>query len=232
MLNGSEDKSRRRSPVEAPCVEPFHLPRAGHARPRPVAIDAMACFLATALGSLAPQALSLFDLAPATAVVGAVVPADGKFTDRVLIGGLQTLNWDAPATATPAFVKAPAPTVAATEPAPARAIPTPPARPARDLAQRRPDKAPEPRLAEASAPAPVPAATPASPSAATPADATRPGAEPVAEAKPAAPAEHGPLAVLAPAGLTSRLAPIGEKMVNGAKAVGGAVASGLAWIGY
>jgi hypothetical protein len=228
MLNGSEDKSRRRSPVEAPCVEPFQLPRPAHARPRPVAIDAAACFLATALGSLAPQALSLFDLAPATAVVGSVVPADGKFTDRVLIGGLQTLNWDAPATATPAFVKAPAPTVAATEPAPARTVPTPPARPARDLAQRRPDKAPEPRLAEASAPAPVPVPFPA----ATPADAPRPSAEPVTEAKPAAPAEHGPLAVLAPAGLTSRLAPIGEKMVNGAKAVGGAVASGLAWIGY
>jgi hypothetical protein len=234
MQKRLEDQASGRIKIAPPSVEPFHLPRPAHPRSRPVAIDAAVCFLATALGSLSPQALDILDLAPSKAVLGHVDPESGKFTDRILIGGLQSLSWNEAVAAKPAFTKVSAPAGAAESAAsappapvvsPPRAAPVPPAKPVRELAQRRPEKAPEPKVATAAPPpAPVPAAAPvAEPKAVLDA---------VAEAKPATASEHGVLSALAPTALTSRLAPVGEKMINGARAIGGAVTSGLAWIGY
>jgi hypothetical protein len=228
MQKRLEDQASSRIKIAAPSVEPFHLPRPAHPRTRPVAIDAAVCFLATALGSLSPQALDILDLAPAKAVLGHVDPESGKFTDRILIGGLQPLSWNEPTETKPAFIKVTAPVSVAEAPVAAapRAIPVPPAKPVRELAQRKPEKAPESKLVTA-APAPVAAplvvAAPVEP---------KPAPETVTETKPTPAPEPGVLSALSPSGFGARLAPVGEKMVNGAKAVSGAVTSGLAWIGY
>lgn len=205
----------RRIVIEAPRVVPFSLPAPAHPRPRSIYVEAAVCFFATALGSLSPQALSLFDLAPHKAVLGRVDPQSGKFLDRVLVGGLQPISFDD-------ADAAPAPAFTAMQPlaseAPAYAARQKPvaARPAKEAVMKRAEKpAAAPHPAEA-APVPAPHAE---------MDAAAPEARPE-------PAEQGVLAALTPASLSAKLAPVGQKVVSGAKSLGGAVASGLGWLGY
>jgi hypothetical protein len=172
-------------------------------------VDAAACFLATALGSLSPQALGLFDFAPTALTVGRPDAQEGKFTDRVLVGGLAPLSWEEsrPVPPVPAFLHAswPGPEVAGEPPRQIAAA----ARPvAREPAPRRIEKPSEP----------VPQPAVAEPSRAP---ETRPESEP------------GMLAALTPSGLSAKLATAGQKAWGGARSLGGAaISGGLSWLGY
>lgn len=221
-LDDSAVTANPRQIGSGPFVGPFHGHGVTPARSRSILIDAAACFIATALGSLSPQALSLLELAPAQQLAASVDPEGGKFTERVLIGGLQSLSWeDSKASLTPAFTTVP--TLPGAEEAPAfvsRKTVAAPARPVKEPVVKKPEKAPEAKLAEAlpvSLPAPAP----------------RPASETVvtAEPKPEA-AEQGVLSALTPSNLSSKVAPVGQKVWSGAKSLGGVVASGLSWIGY
>jgi hypothetical protein len=226
--------------IAAPSVAPFAARHPIPAKSRPILLDAMACFLATAMGSLAPQAVTLFDPAPRKPLVGAVDSASGKFVDRVLIGGLRPLSFeDSKVSPPPAFtIAAPRPdSVLAREEAKlvVRNVAAPaPARAAKELSPRKPEKTAElkpaetmPLAATASAPLAAPLATPlAAPTAAPfPAGAAETNRQ-------REPEEQGALAALTPANLSSKLGPLGQKVIGGAKAIGGAVASGFGWLGY
>ncbi|MGJ0509452.1 MAG: hypothetical protein ACR652_20490 [Methylocystis sp.] len=234
------DSTARQAPaaIDARTVWPFGMPAPRRVKTRPILIDAAACFIATSLGSLSPQALSLLDLTPTRTISDRVDAGSGKFTDRVLIGGLQPLSWDDPATSrAPALMRAPAPDFADETPAaPAAravvvktagepAVTATPARSVREAVVKRPDKSPETKTPEIKAAEAVPAPPPA--------PEVRPAAEPAPapEAKAQA-GESGLLSAFSPASLSTRLAPVGQKVANGAKSLGGVVAGGLSWIGY
>lgn len=219
MLGKFDEKARlRRISALAPSVAPFAAHHGPQVRSRSILIDAAACFVATALGSLSPQALSLFDIAPTKPIAANADPESGKFTDRVLIGGLRPISWEdgAKVAPAPAFTTAPAlpnETEEASELHPKAGVGL--AKPVRDAAPRKPDRAPEAKAPEA-APTPAPAAMAAS--------------EPAApETKPEGQGSQSVLASLTPSAVSAKVA---EKVWSGAKSVGGAVSGGLSWLGY
>lgn len=214
MVDRFKEKSRtRRAPFASPAVAPLAAHRGVQVRSRSILMDAAACFVATALGSLSPQALSLVDLDLGKPVGANVDPESGKFTDRVLIGGLRPLSWEEPTkiAPTPVFVSGafqegvgstrevhPEVVLAAAKPA--------------KPAPKKPERAPEPKAAEA-APAPVSASATA----------------PEAKSDGSVSASQGVLAGLTPSAVSEKLA---EKVWTGAKSVSGMVSGGLSWLGY
>jgi hypothetical protein len=197
--------------IEPPSANSLSARSRIRARSRSILLDAAICFIATALGSLSPQALGLLDLTPARPIAVNLEPDSGKFTDRVLVGGLRPISWEkaeiAPA---PAFLAAPQPTIEdGGAPALDRIGATTPAKPAKEVGARRAERA-----AETVAPPPAPVVN-----------------ESVAPETKAA-AEQGAFAALTPANVSSKLAPFGQKIWSGAKSLGGAVTSGLSWFGY
>jgi hypothetical protein len=219
MLGKFDEKARlRRISVLAPSATPFAAQHGVQVRSRSILTDAAACFVATALGSLSPQALSLFDVAPTKPVAVNVDPESGKFTDRVLIGGLRPLSWEegAKVAPAPAFTTAPALPDDAEEAAelhPKAGVTA--AKPVRDAAPKKPERTPEVKAPEApTAPAPVAMA------------ASEPAAP---EAKSEGQGSQSALASLTPSAVSAKVA---EKVWSGAKSVGGAVSGGLSWLGY
>ncbi len=198
-----------------PSVAPFWAHGGAETKRRSVASEAAACFFATALGSLSPQALSLLDLTPTRQPTVSASAETSKFTDRVLIGGLRSISWeDAPVTA-PAFTTVQAvPGPAVRDEAPAR----PSSAPVR-AAARKAEKSAETKIVDQVA------ATRAPESEATPPAATR-------EPRPEATEQGGALSALTPSTVSSKLAPIGQMVAGGARTVGSAVAGGLSWLGY
>ncbi len=222
MENKLAESVRRPAPrpimIEAPTVVPFsiHSP-VRHVRSRPILIDAAACFIATAMGSLSPQALSLMDLAPPKSVVANVDPESGKFIDRILVGGLQPLSWEESEVASaPAFTTVPPLPAgeARAYAAPQKAAPLK----AKDAVVKKPEKLVASRTPDA---AQIPAAA-----------APHPDMDALATETKPEPSEQGVLAALTPASLSAKLVPVGQKVWGGAKSVGGAVSSGLSWLGY
>lgn len=194
---------------QSPHVAPFSAHRRLQARSRSMLVDAAACFVATALGSLSPQALSLFDFPVNRPVVVNIDPASGKFTDRVLIGGLRPIAWEEDAKVAPAPVFTFAPKLQEAEAAPGAYVKAAaPARPARETAPKK-EKTFETKAAEAPT-QPVAASAPAV----------------VAEQKAE---DQGVLATLTPSSVSVKLV---QKAWDGVKSAGGAVTSGLSWLGY
>ncbi|WP_442753763.1 hypothetical protein ACNHKD_12230 [Methylocystis sp. JAN1] len=221
MLGKFDEKARsRRVSAVTPAVAPFPAHRALQAKSRSILTDAVACFVATALGSLSPQALSLVDFTSTEPVAVNVDPESGKFTDRVLIGRLQPLSWEDGAEVAPPPAFAAAPSFSGDAGASADLPPKPSlaaARPARDGAPKRIERAPEPKTAEA-------AALP------TPASAANESAAPEARAEgQGLPGSQGVLASLTPSSVSAKVA---EKIWSGAKSVGGVVSDRLGWLGY
>ncbi len=183
------------------------------AKSHSILMNAAACFVATALGSLVPQAPDLFDFAANKPVAANVDPESGKFTDRVLVGGLQPIAWEEDAAVAPAPAFTTMPILPGSAEAPAPASPRPraevaPAKPSKEPAPKRTERAPEPRSAEATR-SPSPAAS-----------------ETVPESKLE---EPGVLASLTPSVVSAKLA---QKVWSGARSVGSAVSGGLNWLGY
>jgi hypothetical protein len=176
----------------------------------------VACFVATALGSLTPQALTFLEPAPIRHGVGFVDQAGGKFADRVLIGGLQPISWE------PAKAPPPAFTTFATPPSAAEA---------RD--EEKPAIRKIATAAQTLARPPVKKSEKTGET--TPVDAAPPAASETAAAvesnHPSEPADQGILAALTPSSLSSKLAPLGQKVWGGAKSVGSALNAGLGWFG-
>lgn len=176
--------------------------------------------MATALGALAPQALNLLDLAPNKTVVANVDPESGKFIDRILVGGLQSLSWDdRNMPPPPAFLSAPtlpAAVAETIEDAPRKTVAVA-AKPVKEAQLvKKAEKAPE-KAAEAPTPTP-----PVRVAAAVPAPDSKPE-----------PADEGLFAALTPANVSSKLAPVGQRVWSGARSFGGSVvAGGLSWLGY
>lgn len=176
--------------------------------------------MATALGSLAPQAINLLDLAPNKPVVANVDPESGKFIDRILVGGLQSLSWDdRNMPPPPAFLSAPtlpAAVAETIEDAPRKTVAVA-AKPVKEAQLvKKAEKAPE-KAAEAPTPTP-----PVRVAAAIPAPDSKP--EPV---------DEGLFAALTPANVSTKLAPVGQRVWSGARSFGGSVvAGGLSWLGY
>lgn len=176
--------------------------------------------MATALGSLAPQALNLLDLAPNKPVMANIDPESGKFIDRILVGGLQSLSWDDKnMPPPPAFLSAPtlpAAVAETIEDAPRKTVAAAAAKPVKEAplvkkAEKVPERAVEP----------------------TPTPPVRVAANiPAPDSKPE-PADEGLLAALTPANVSSKLAPVGQRVWSGARSLGGSVvAGGLSWLGY
>lgn len=219
MRKNFDAASERQAAEDVPLVARFSLPRPAAARSRSIFLDAAVCFLATALGSLAPQALNWLDLAPNKPVVANVDPESGKFIDRILVGGLQSLSWDDKnMPAPPAFLSAPtlpAAVAETIEDAPRKTVAAAAAKPVKEAqvvkkAEKTPEKAVE---------APMP---PVRVAAAIPAPDSKP--EPV---------DEGLFAALTPSSVSSKLAPVGQRVWSGARSLGGSVvAGGLSWLGY
>jgi hypothetical protein len=190
---------------------PFSAHRVIRAKSRSILMNAVACFVATALGSLVPHAPDLFEAVASKPLSANVDPESGKFTDRVLVGGLQPIAWEedravAPA---PAFAMMPilpgsAESAAFSHPKAAIA----PTKPLKETAPKRAERAAESRSAEA-----IPAPSPV---------ASGPALEPKSE-------EPGVLASLTPSAVSAKLA---QKVWSGARSVGSAVSGGLSWLGY
>jgi hypothetical protein len=219
MLGKIDQKSRtRRVSFDPPSAAPFAAHSGVHVRSRSILIDAAACFVATALGSLSPQALSFFDFDSARPLASNVDPESGKFTDRVLIGGLRPISWEdsAKAPPPPAFtavaLRGGAETPADLPPKAGLAA----AKPTKEATPKKLERAPEPKIADA---APAPLETAARPPAA---------AEPKSEGQSVS-VSQGLLAALTPLSVSAKVA---EKVWTGAKSVGGAVSGGLSWLGY
>jgi hypothetical protein len=140
----------------------------------------------------------------------------GKFVDRIMIGGLQPISFESSKAPPPAFTTIALPPSAADAremagPAVQKAAIAPPT-PARPLAKK------SEKIAETKPASPAPPAA----------------AETLASAdsrRQEAPAEAGDLAALTPSSLSSKLAPLGQKVWGGAKSVGSALNSGLGWFG-
>ena len=198
-----------------PSVSPFAAPAAVQVRSRSILIDAAACFVATSLGSLAPQAFDLLE--PPRHVISANVdPASGKILDRVLIGGLQPFAGEEERVAPPPrFLAYPAlASAAAANDAPSETHPAQ-ARASSDRSATAARRSPEMRVADT---VPTPETRPADVAAAP------------ESARPAETAEQGGLlSALTPSGLSSKLAPVGQKVWSGAKSVAGVVAGGFSW---
>jgi hypothetical protein len=212
------DATLRRVIVQAPSAAACSAHQPGPGGLRSLVADAALCFFATALGSLAPQALNLLDFAPQKPLAFHIDPQSGKFTDRILVGGLRPLSWDdESARPAPAFLVAPAPPSVVDllrEDVPrqmAAAI-----KPAKEAATtgRRVEKA-----IEKAAPA-------------TPAPPIRHGVEPVVSQARSEAAEEGMSPPLTPSSVSSRLAPVGQKLWSGAKSLGDAMIGSLSWLGY
>lgn len=175
--------------------------------------------MATALGSLAPQALNLFDLAPEKPITAHIDPQTGKFIDRILVGGLQPLSWeDKNLPPSPAFLSAPALPSIVEEPiedTPPKTLAAAP-RPVKEAAIfKKAEKAP-PKSVDG---APTPPA--------------RVAVELSAPDSRLEPVEQGLFAALTPANVSSKLAPVGQRVWSGARSLGGSVvAGGLSWLGY
>lgn len=206
---------------DAPWIAPISVHRPAQARSRSILLDAAVCFMATGLGSLAPQALGLFDLAPEKPITAHIDPQSGKFIDRILVGGLQPLSWeDKNMPPSPAFLSAPVPPVAVGEPiedAP-RKIVAAVSKPVKEAAIiKKAEKAPQ-KAVEA-APTPPPARVAA-------VEVAAPDSKPE-------PVEQGLFAALTPSNVSSKLAPVGQRVWSGARSLGGSVvAGGLSWLGY
>lgn len=183
--------------------------------------------MATALGSLAPQALNLLDLAPDKPAVANVDPESGKFIDRILVGGLQSLSWDDKnMPPPPAFLSAPTLPAAVAEtiedaPRKTLAAASKPVKEAQLV--KKAEKAPE-KAVEATPP--TPPTPPVRVAAAIPAPDSKP------EPKPE-PVDEGLFVALTPSSVSSKLAPVGQRVWSGARSLGGSVvAGGLSWLGY
>lgn len=220
MRKNFDGAAKRQAAEDVPLIARFSLPRPAETRSRSIFIDAAVCFMATALGALAPQALNLLDLAPNKTVVANVDPESGKFIDRILVGGLQSLSWDdRNMPPPPAFLSAPTLSAAVAETiedAPRKnvAVAAKPVKEAQLVkkAEKAPEKAVE-------APTPTP---PVRVAAAVPAPDSKP--EPV---------DEGLFAALTPANVSSKLAPVGQRVWSGARSFSGSVvAGGLSWLGY
>lgn len=220
MLGRFDEKARlRRISVLAPSVTSFSAQHGARVGSRSILTNAAACFIAAALGSLSPQALSLFDFTSTRPVTSNIDTESGKFTDRVLIGGLRPLSWEdgarvAPA---PAFTTAPALPEDAEEAAefhPKTGVAL--AMPVRDAAPRKPERAPDVKTPDVAA-APAPAATAAS----------EPAPPPETKAE-----GRGFQSVFASLTPSSASAKVAEKVWSGAKSVSSALSGGLNWLGY
>lgn len=207
------DATPRRVIVQAPSAAACSAHQPGPGGLRSLVADAVLCFFATALGSLAPQALNLLDFAPQKPLAFHIDPQSGKFTDRILVGGLRPLSWDdESARPAPAFLVAPAPPSVVDlrrEEAPRQAAAIKPAKEA--TTGRRVEKA-----IEKAAPA-------------TPAPPIRHGVEPVVSEARSEAADEG---MLTPSSVSSKLAPVGQKLWSGAKSLGDAMIGSLSWLGY
>jgi hypothetical protein len=202
--------------IKGPLATPFAARHSAPTTSRAVLTDAAACFLATALGSLTPQALTFLEPAPVRHVVASDDVEGGKFVDRILIGGLQPISFELSKAPPPVFTTIALPPSAADAQEDARpavqkvAIATPAL--ARPLAKR------SEKIAETK---PASAAPPAATETLASADSRQ----------QEAPAEAGVLAALTPSSLSSKLAPLGRKVWGGAKSVGNALNAGLGWFG-
>ncbi|BDV34586.1 hypothetical protein [Methylocystis iwaonis] len=220
MRKNFDSAAERRAAEDAPSIVRVSLRRPAETRSRAIFLDAAVCFMAAVVGSLAPQALNLLDLAPDKPVVANVDPESGKFIDRILVGGLQPLSWDDRKTPPPpAFLSAPALPAAVAEtiedaPRKVVAAVSKPVKEAQSVkkAERAPEKAAE--------------AAPTTPVRVAAVDASAPNAKPE-------PVEEGLFAALTPSSVSTKLAPVGQRMWSGARSLGGSVvAGGLSWLGY
>ncbi|QGM98856.1 hypothetical protein [Methylocystis parvus] len=214
-INMDEATRSRVKPTREPSVAPFSARHALQTKSRSILVHAAACFFATALGSLSPMALDLFDGTLTTSVAANVDPESGKFTDRILIGGLHPISWDedAKVAPAPAFTMVP---ILSDNAEPSRArVALVSARSLKEPGVRRIDRGPEAKSLETTA-APIVASEPA----------PEPKAEKIEE--------RGALAALTPSVLSAKVlsAKVSEKAWAGVKSVGGAVTSGLSWLGY
>jgi hypothetical protein len=213
----SADAGSNRVFIEATSATPYAARHSGQPKPRSILTDAAACFVATALGSLTPQALTFLEPAPTRHSVGVVEQSGGKFADRVLIGGLRPISWE------PAQAPPPAFTTFATPPS---------------AAEAREDEKPAIRkiATAASGLARPPVKKSEKTGEATPADAAPLAASEAAAVgesnRPSEPADQGLLAALTPSSLSSKLVPLGQKVWSGAKSVGSALDAGVGWFGY
>ncbi len=206
----------RRVVVQVPSVASFSAHRPGRGS-RSLLTDAAVCFIATALGSLSPQALNLLDLAPEKPLAFNVDPQSGKFTDRILVGGLRPLSWEERgAPPAPAFLAAPTPQNAVDpgEEAAGQGVAAA-LKPHKETASSRKIEKGFEKVAEAA-----------------PAPSIRPVAEPVLTQARSEAAEEGVSSALTPTNLSTKLAPVGQKLWGGAKRLGDAVTGGLSWFGY
>lgn len=205
-------KLSRVNPANAPFVAPFSAHHMHQTKSRSILIDAAACFFATALGSLSPLALGLFDIGSTKPVVMQVDPQSGKFTDRILIGGLQPITWeeDAKVAPAPAFTTAPALPAGVETAAPPAKIALASGKTAREPVSRRNERAPEAKSAET-------AMAPTAPS------------EPASDPKSERTEERSVLAALTPSALSAK---VSEKAWAGVRSVSGVVTGGLSWLGY
>lgn len=207
----------RRVVVQVPSVAPISAHHPGQGGSRSLFTDATVCFIATALGSLSPQALNLLDLAPEKPLAFNIDPQSGKFIDRILVGGLRPLSWEEEsAPPTPAFLSStPQSAVHLTGEEAPRQVAAASVKLARETATSRKIEKGSEKVGDA-----------------TPAPPIRPVAEPVLTQVRSEATEEGMAPALTPSSLSTKLAPVGQKLWSGAKRLGDALTGGVSWLGY